>query len=51
VDKIAVLNGGRLMYFGARDAVLAELNKANAQQAQVQQKQNRPSISLDDSEE
>ena len=50
VDKIAVLNAGRLMYFGARDAVLAELGKANAQQPQVAEQQKRRSISLEDAE-
>ena len=50
VDKIAVLNAGRLMYFGARDAVLAELGKANAQQPQVAEQQKRHSISLEDAE-
>ncbi len=38
------------MYFGARDAVLAELGKANAQQPQVAEQQKRRSISLEDAE-
>ncbi|WP_170018351.1 type I secretion system permease/ATPase [Campylobacter sp. RM16190] len=33
VDKIAVLANGRLAYFGARDAVLAELTKTQAKVA------------------
>lgn len=47
VDKIAVLNSGRLAYFGARDAVLAQLG---ANQPQQVKKQTRPSVSLDDAE-
>ncbi|WP_172197888.1 type I secretion system permease/ATPase [Campylobacter sp. RM16188] len=41
VDKIAVLAGGKLAYFGARDAVLRELTK---NQAQVRQEAKPESI-------
>lgn len=47
VDKIAVLNDGRLAYFGARDAVLAKLGAAPAKAVKAA----KPSISLDDAKE